>query len=217
MAFHMLAAQPLPKSIITYCLLNLQAQTLLRYWSKYEDFQLRNAFEVACKHDDVIKWKHFACYWPFVQGILWSPVNSLHKGQWHRALMFSLICAWIIGWINSDEASDLRQSHSHYDITVIEIDHFVLALMMPEMLANFCISYMSLDVKWACSIWWMVPYIGTLSKHEMIQMENLFIWCYEFGSCQKVWKLISEIYLFHWNLVCVISMNLSMIRVDFYT
>ena len=48
----------------------------------------------------------------------------------------------------------------------------------------------------------MVPYIGTLSKHEMIQMENSFIWCYEFGSCQKVWKLISEIYLFHWNLVC---------------
>ena len=24
-----------------------------------------------------------------------SPVNSPHKGQWRRALMFSLICAWI--------------------------------------------------------------------------------------------------------------------------
>ena len=37
---------------------------------------------------DVIKWKHFPHYWPFVRGIHWSPVNSPHKGQWCRALMF---------------------------------------------------------------------------------------------------------------------------------
>ena len=24
-------------------------------------------------HDDVIEWKHFSCYWPFVQGIYQSP------------------------------------------------------------------------------------------------------------------------------------------------
>ena len=30
-------------------------------------------------HDDVIKWKHFPHYWPFVRGIHWSPVNTLHK------------------------------------------------------------------------------------------------------------------------------------------
>ena len=28
-------------------------------------------------HDDVIKWKHFPCYWPFVRGNHRSPVNSL--------------------------------------------------------------------------------------------------------------------------------------------
>ena len=32
-------------------------------------------------HDDVIKWKHFPRYWPFVRGIHRSPVNSAHKGQ----------------------------------------------------------------------------------------------------------------------------------------
>ena len=46
-------------------------------------------------HDDVIKWKHFPRYWPFVRGIHRSPVNSPHKGQWRGALMFSLICVWI--------------------------------------------------------------------------------------------------------------------------
>ena len=45
------------------------------------------------KHDDVIKWKHFLHYWPFVQGIHWSLVTSPHKGQWCRVLIFSLICA----------------------------------------------------------------------------------------------------------------------------
>ena len=43
-------------------------------------------------HDDVIKWKHFQRYWPFVRGICRSPVNSPHKAQWRGALMFSLIC-----------------------------------------------------------------------------------------------------------------------------
>ena len=70
-------------------------------------------------HDDVIKWKHFPCYWPFVQGIHRSPVNSLHKGQWHGALMFSFICAWINGWVNDREAGDLRRHHDHYDVIVM--------------------------------------------------------------------------------------------------
>ena len=48
-------------------------------------------------HDDVIKWKHFPRYWPFVRGIHRSPVKSPHKGQWRGALMFTLICARING------------------------------------------------------------------------------------------------------------------------
>ena len=50
------------------------------------------SFCAANTHDDVIKWKHFPRYWPFVRGIHRSPVNSPHKGQWRGALMFSLIC-----------------------------------------------------------------------------------------------------------------------------
>ena len=70
-------------------------------------------------HDDVIKWKHFPRYWPFLRGIHRSPVNSPHKGQWRRALMFSLICAWINGWVNNREAGDLRHYRAHYDVSVM--------------------------------------------------------------------------------------------------
>ena len=70
-------------------------------------------------HDDIIKWKHLPHYWPFVRGIHRSPVNSPHKGQWRRALMFSLILAWINGWVNNREAGDLRYHCAHYDVTVL--------------------------------------------------------------------------------------------------
>ena len=70
-------------------------------------------------HDDVIKWKHFPRYWPFVRGIHRSPVNSPHKGQWRGALMFSLICARINGWVNNREAGDLRCYRAHYDVIVM--------------------------------------------------------------------------------------------------
>ena len=70
-------------------------------------------------HDDVIKWRHFPCYWPFVWGIHRSPVNSPHKDQWRGALMFSLICVWINGWVNNREAGDLRRHRAHYDVIVM--------------------------------------------------------------------------------------------------
>ena len=65
------------------------------------------------KKRDVIKCKHFPRYWPFVRGIHRSPVNSPHKGHWRGALMFSLICVWINGWVNNGEAGDLRRYRAH--------------------------------------------------------------------------------------------------------
>ena len=41
------------------------------------------------------------------------------QGQWHRALMFSLICTWTHGWANSRDAGDLRRYRAHYDVAVM--------------------------------------------------------------------------------------------------
>ena len=73
-------------------------------------------------HGDVIKWKHFPRYWPFVRGIHRSQVvNSPHKGQPRGALMFSLIFAWTNGWEDTRDAEDLRHHRTHYDVTVMII------------------------------------------------------------------------------------------------
>ena len=71
-------------------------------------------------HDDVIKWKHFPRYWPFVRGTHRSPVNSPHKGQWSGVFMFCLISAWMNGWVNNRVADDWRRHRDHYDVTVMD-------------------------------------------------------------------------------------------------
>ena len=70
-------------------------------------------------HDDVIKWKHFSRYWPFVRGIRrprWIPLTKASDAElW----WFSLICAWITGWVNNSEVGDLRRHLAHYDVIVM--------------------------------------------------------------------------------------------------
>ena len=83
-------------------------------------------------HDDVIKWKHFPRYWPFVRGVHRSPVNSPHKGQWRDAFMFSLIYARLNGWVNTGEAGDLRRYRAHDDVTVMHIS----CHLIPQTLAH---------------------------------------------------------------------------------
>ena len=108
---------------------------------------------LKAQHDYVFKWKHFLRYWPFLRGIHRSPVNSLHKGQWRRDLMFSLICAQINGWVNNREAGDLRHHRTHYDIIVMHWESWTNN-------HRFCISH-----------WGRVTHI-CLSKLTIIGSDN---------------------------------------------
>ena len=48
-------------------------------------------------------------------GPRWIPHTKASDG----ALMFSLICVWINGWVNNGEAGDLRRYRAHYVVTVM--------------------------------------------------------------------------------------------------
>ena len=89
-----------------------------RIWES-DPWQNCNKARWSMNHDDVIKWKHFLRHWPFVRGIHRPPVNSPHKGQWRGTLMFSLIYAWINGWVNNCEAGDLIRHVGHYDVILM--------------------------------------------------------------------------------------------------
>ena len=84
-------------------------------------------FMLACRHgslwrestghDDVIKWRHFPRYVPFVRRIHRLPVVFPHKGQWLRALMFSMTCAWTKGWAhNRDKQRVLMHGHQGWNV-----------------------------------------------------------------------------------------------------
>ena len=88
------------------------------------------------EHDDVIKWKHFLRYCPFVRRIHRSPVNSPHKGQWRGALIVSLIFAlnkrlskhsW--DWWFGMPLCSLWRHHNDLNVGITIISEFVLCVV----------------------------------------------------------------------------------------
>ena len=58
-------------------------------------------------HDDIIKYKRFTHYWPFVRGMTVT-----------RNLV-SLICIWTNAWASNGDAGDLRHHRTHHDVNVM--------------------------------------------------------------------------------------------------
>ena len=93
---------------------------------------------VSKTHDDVIKWKHFPRYLPFMLGIHRSPVNSPNKGQWRGALMLSLFRAWIDGWVNNCQAGDWKRHPANFDVII----------MNSSATENACCCANPVDISW---------------------------------------------------------------------
>ena len=109
-------------------------------------------------HDDVIKWKHFPRYWPFVRGLHRSSVNSTHKSQWRGAVMFSLICVCINGWVNNLEAGDLRRYLAYFDVSVT--DHtFLLQSNGVKRLSEQCVCLIFVSYLIICALAVYIPVI----------------------------------------------------------
>ena len=135
------------------------------------------------RHDDVIKWNHFPRYWPFVRGIHRSPVYSPHKGQSRGALTFSLIVAWINGWVNIREAGDLRRHRAHYDITVM-----ALCREQSKVICKVALVSMWSQRNWLipgrlgqCRGWWChgFSYRQIISRHGIVYVTQVGCLCAE--------------------------------------
>ena len=81
--------------------------------------------EITLWHDGMVasRWRHqmvkFSALLAICAGNSPVPGEFPHKGQWRGALMFSLICARINGWVNNGEAGDFRRLRVHYDVIVM--------------------------------------------------------------------------------------------------
>ena len=100
------------------------------------------------QHDDIIKWKDFPHYWPFVWGIHRSPVNSPHKASDGKLWCSIWSVPWINSWVNNSETGDLRHHHTHYDVTVmIMLKHSPVQLQTVIHNMNSYISFMYFTYK----------------------------------------------------------------------
>ena len=87
-----------------------------------------------------------------------------YKGQWHGALMFSLICAWTNDWANNRDASDLIRQCAHCDVTVM------VNLSLCFLLSTWIYSYIVVLNK-KCTIFSI--HEATLQMWTYIYMRNL--------------------------------------------
>ena len=76
------------------------------------------------------------------------------KGQWRGALMFSLICVWINGWVNNREAGDLRRHRGHYDVIVMKqlhlnttLEDFISYHRCCDALIDACVSNVKFPIR----------------------------------------------------------------------
>ena len=133
-------------------------------------------------HDDVMKWKHFPRYWPFVRGIHRSPVNFPHKGQWRGALMFSLICVGLSGWVYNREAGYLRRHRAHYDVIVMTTSRHKLIKMSS-------INHLHMSV---------IKFTSILSIGLFVRVKNYIM---NFKNIQRQCiTLWSSLYIFHGSI-----------------
>ena len=128
-------------------------------------------------------WRHqmetFSALLAFGWEIHRSPVNSPHKGQWRGALMFSLICAWLNGWVNNRAAGHLRRHRAHYDVIVLRYhkSNFTLPSHRTLMLSLwFIISSQSMILYLTC-------YMNLIQHTNMLEVQIPF-------SCWAMAQLI---------------------------
>ena len=78
-----------------------------------------NMYTVCFGYSKIIMIKTYSALLAICEGNHRSPVDFPHKGQWRRALTFSLICARTNGWTNNRDAGDFRRHGAHCDVTVM--------------------------------------------------------------------------------------------------
>ena len=135
MFWRLLGANPLCEPMLTYWQLESQEQTSMKSETKHKIFIQDDAFENAVWKSQpfcvglnmlVGNISHASREGPEFIGTRGNPnmylyrlpVNSPQKGQWHGALMFSLI-SWTIGWVNNRDAGDVKDHRAHYDVTIV--------------------------------------------------------------------------------------------------
>ena len=105
-------------------------------------------------HDEVMKWKHVPCYWPFVRGIHRGPVDSPHQGPVRRSL---------------DVFFDLRRNKGPVTLKVLPFDDVIMKQKSVEQSTNNNLyKYVIVDQT-------RRPQTGYISRNNFKEFQNSFV------------------------------------------
>ena len=111
----------------------------------------------AVFYDDIIKWKHFPCCWPFVRGMHLSPANSPHKASDAEVWCSLWFAPWINGWVNTREAGGLRHHRAYYHVIVMLTAFydttFVLSIHVRYVCFFFFFTFYCARIEWQLLNW----------------------------------------------------------------
>ena len=138
-------------------------------------------------NDDVIQWKHFPRYWPFVRGIHRSPVISPHKGQWRGDLIF--FDMRLNKWLS-------KQSWDRWSETP---SHPLWCHCNDTSFSHLFMTFILLHIRWRLYMFVTVYYRKTKVTHACLQQldaaepklpNGVCTWFLFMGVCfaHRVWK-----------------------------
>ena len=135
-----------------------------------------NSFKIArSNHQPSACWRHqmetFSALLAICAGNSPAPVNFPHKGQWHGALMFSLICVWINDRVNNREAGDLRRYHSHYDVIVMYWKYSRMTRSVPLLHMTWLLTSPVHQQSWYLLTWRMTWSLSSM-KEDFFMMTS---------------------------------------------
>ena len=135
-----------------------------------------------------------------MRGIHRSAANSPHEGQWSGALIFSLISAWINGWVNNHEAGELPKPKiyfpwltQHDNIPNTHVSAYCRQSLRSTLIyismetVRLCIQT-AINIEWKC--------LGTPDCENMKNILIYFIWL----NVQAKYLIQTLFYHFKWDM-----------------
>ena len=132
------------------------------------------------------------------------------KGQWRGALVFSLISTWTNGWVNNQDAGDLKRHHTHYVFIVMGGDGNRLISNYPTIHLSHITQYTMHHLVFCmvhCWIWLHcgICEIGVFSDALLQKGTCIF----NFFENVEVWEWVRSYPTLYWDVITYPRCNQS--------
>ena len=148
MACRLIGTKPLPEPMLTFCLLDPQEQTSVKFKSKFKHFIQKMRLKTSSVNGSHLVQERWVKEYETARSCVYFVLATWWLHQMETFSMLLVLCAGnspftsefpaqrpvmrsfdiffdlrINGWVNNCEAGDLRRNRAHYDITVMSYHH----------------------------------------------------------------------------------------------